>query len=105
MANIEARLKRLEALANAETKTPLVLEIGNDEYEFLLLGHPWHGRIISADDLKQYQAKHPQAEITVFDFNPDRHGELETTGEMMQRTGDSWREELQNYNQIGGYEK
>lgn len=104
MANLESRLKRLEDFAAAETQSPLVLEFANDEYQFLLLGHPWHGRTISADDLKQYQTKHPQTEITVFDFNPDQHG-METTGELMQRMGDNWREELQNYNQIGGYEK
>ena len=95
MANLEARLKRLEDFANATPQTPLVLEVGNDEFQFLLLGHPWHGRIISADDLQAYQSKHPQTEIAVFDFNPDHHG-METTGEIMQRMGESWREYLHN---------
>ena len=94
MANYASRLKRLESLASAEMHTPLVLELGNDEFQFLLLGHPWHGQIISADDLQAYQAKHPQTEIAVFDFNPDHHG-METTGEIM-RMGESWREYLHN---------
>lgn len=92
MANLEARLKRLEDFANATPQTPLVLEVGNDEYLFILRGHSWHGRIISADDLQAYQSRHPQTEIAVFDFNPDQHGELETTGEMMQRLGENRRE-------------
>lgn len=94
--NLKARLDRLEALMNAGTDHPFVLETDNDSYLFLLSGHPWHNRTINGAELAEYQTQHPEIEFAIFNFNPNRPSEVETVREMLERLGDNWHEEYKN---------